>query len=80
MGIELAAWAIVLSVLNFVILLGGCLALNYLAATLTKAKWAVHLSQGLLYFGCMFFLALPALFQIFIGPAVAKTMHVMLSP
>jgi hypothetical protein len=80
MGLKLAAWASALSVLNFVILLGGCLALNRIAESLAKAKWVVQLSQGLLYFGCMFFLALPALFNLLIGPVVVKNMHYFLSP
>ena len=81
LGQKLAFSALVLLAINFAVLIGGCFLLNYLEAAYWRGKtWPRALLQGVLFFGCLVFFYLPALFTVVIGPSTVNIQRALLAP
>jgi hypothetical protein len=81
LGQKLACSALVLLAINFALLIGGCLLLNFLEATYWRGKtWLRPLLQGALFFGCLVLFYLPALFTVVIGPSTLNIQRALLAP
>jgi hypothetical protein len=79
LGIRMAVVGLLLVAVNFTALLGGCHALNVLAASRLRERPGVgKFLQGALYALCFVFCYIPVLCVLLIGPAAVSIQKSML--
>jgi hypothetical protein len=81
LGQQLACTALALLGVNLALLIGGCFLLNFLEGKYwAERSWPRALLQGVLFFACLLFFYLPALFTVVIGPSTVNIQHVLRTP